>query len=81
MEIQRYAELKASGDISLQLIEGKAFIIKKVYDPDTGQPKDPQVLAIDKDSFLHHKKDAQKRIDEMTLFLDDVDSLEKKVES
>jgi len=81
MDIKRYAELKASGDISLQLIEGKAFIIKKTYDSDTGKPKDPQVLAIDKDSFLHHKEDAQKMVDTITLFLDDVHSLEKEVNS
>lgn len=77
MDIKRYAELKASGDISLKLIEGKAFIVKKAYDPDTGKPKDPQVLAVDKDSFLHHREDAQKMIDAITLFLDDVCSLEK----
>lgn len=77
MDIKRYGELKASGNLSLQKIEGTIFVVKKNYDPDTGDLKDPQVLPIDKNSFLKHKKDAQEMIDAVTLFLDDVDSLEK----
>jgi hypothetical protein len=77
MDIKRYSELKVTGDVKLQKIEGKVFIVKKNYDPDTGVVKDPQILPIDKDSFLSHKTDAQTMIDAITVFLDDVDVLEK----
>ena len=78
MDIKRYAELKVSGDLSLQMIEEKVFIVKKNYDPDTGKAKDPQILPIDKESFVKHKRDAQEMIDAVTLFLDDVENLENK---
>lgn len=76
MDIKRYSELKATGDISLQKVEGKVFVVKKNYDPDTGKLKDPQILPIDKESFLKHKADAQEMIDAVTIFLDDVQALE-----
>ena len=78
MDIKRYAELKASGDVKLQKVEGKVFVVKKNYDPDTGKLKDPQILPVDKDSFLQHKANAQEMIDAVTIFLDDVEALENQ---
>ena len=76
MDIKRYSELKASGDMYLQKIEGIVHIVKKSYDPDTGKVKAPGVLPIDKESFVKHKTDAQEMIDAITVFLDDVETLE-----
>lgn len=76
MDITRYSELKASGNVYLQKTEGTVFIVKKNYDADTGKVRDTQILPVDKESFLKHKADAQKMIDAVTVFLDDVAALE-----
>ena len=78
MDIKRYSELKAKKHLSLQKIEGKVHVVKRNYDPDTGELKDPIILPIDKKSFLSHKKDAQDMIDAVTVFLDDVEELENQ---
>lgn len=76
MDIKKYAELKESGNVTLQKIEGGVFMVKKNYDPDSGKIKDPQVLPVDKTSLLKHKADAQEMVDAVTLFLGDVEAKE-----
>ena len=78
MDIKRYAELKANSNMYLQKIEGIVHVVKKNYDPDSGDPGNPTVLPIDKVSFLKHKEVAQKMVDAVALFLDDVDAKEKE---
>lgn len=78
MDIQRYSELKASGDLLVKEIEGEVRIVKKSYDPDTGKSKGVAILPIDKESFIKHKKNAQEMIDAITVFLDDVEAAENQ---
>lgn len=78
MDIRRYAELKASGNLTLQKIEGSVFAVKKNYDPDSGKLKDSTILPVDIASFLKHKADAQEMVNAVILFLNDVETLENE---
>lgn len=77
MDISKYKKLKGDGNISLVALGQSFAVVKKQYDPDTGEPKPQVTEAIGEDQVLKLKSDLEKQLEQVDEILKDMDDLKK----
>ena len=78
MDIKRYKELKASGDVKLEKVDDTVHVYIKQYDPESGKLLRTQILPVDEPSLSNEKEQAHLLLDGFTEFLADIENVKVK---
>lgn len=80
MDISKYTELKAKGNINLVKIGESFALVKKQYDVDTGEAIPQTVEAIGKDQVLELQAKLQSQLEQIDEVLKDIAVLNIDIE-
>jgi hypothetical protein len=75
MDLTTYSTAKAAGKLALAKLNDAYVLSAKQFDPGTGEPKDPQVQAVDKAQVQAQIVTLQGQMDSLNLLLADLEAL------
>jgi hypothetical protein len=75
MDLTTYATVKAAGQVAVAKLNDAYVLSVKQFDMTTGNPKDPQVQAIDKAKVQAQITTLQGQMDSLTTLLADLEAL------
>lgn len=75
MDLTTYATAKVAGQVAVAKLNDSYVLSVKQYDSTTGQPKDPQVQAVDKAKVQEQITALQAQMDSLTTLLADLEAL------
>lgn len=73
--IDTYAAKKALGLATLQKVGNSYAMTLQRFDPDTGRPVDPDVIAVGIEDLLEAKDSLRRQIEQIEMVLDEIRGL------